>query len=79
MQQSTYGMTGISISAAARLAGAWRAFREMVDTVDGVLALWYLRATSRRDIERLDDRLLRDIGLDPLEARRESDKPFWKK
>ncbi|MGA8261216.1 MAG: DUF1127 domain-containing protein [Arenicellales bacterium] len=79
MQQHTYSTTGISISAAGRLAGAWRAFREMIDAVDGVLALWYFRATSRRDVDRLDDRLLRDIGLDPLEARRESDKPFWKK
>lgn len=79
MQQNTFGITGTSISAGGRLIGAWRAFREMIDTVDRVLALWHFRAKSRRDMERLDDRLLRDMGFDPLEARRESDKPFWKR
>jgi hypothetical protein len=31
----------------------------------------------RRQLAQLDDRLLRDIGLDPLETRREVAKPFW--
>lgn len=37
-------------------------------------------ATRRRDRQRLgqlDAHLLRDIGLDAQEARRECDKPFW--
>jgi uncharacterized protein YjiS (DUF1127 family) len=25
----------------------------------------------------MDDRLLRDIGIDRLDARREADRPFW--
>ncbi|WP_333816483.1 DUF1127 domain-containing protein [Tabrizicola sp.] len=37
-------------------------------------------ADRRRDRQRLgqlDTHLLRDIGLDVQDARRESDKPFW--
>lgn len=43
-----------------------------------VLALWGLRARSRRELGRLDDRLLADIGIGPMEARREARKPFWR-
>jgi uncharacterized protein YjiS (DUF1127 family) len=42
------------------------------------LTLWYCRAGQRRQLRRLDDRLLRDIGIDRIAALRESEKPFWK-
>ncbi|TNC73059.1 DUF1127 domain-containing protein [Rubellimicrobium roseum] len=32
---------------------------------------------SRRNLGCLDDHLLRDIGLDRTEARREADQPIW--
>ncbi|UYN95032.1 MAG: DUF1127 domain-containing protein [Enhydrobacter sp.] len=32
---------------------------------------------SRRQLAELDDRLLRDIGLDRARARAEADKGFW--
>jgi uncharacterized protein YjiS (DUF1127 family) len=32
---------------------------------------------SRRQLAELDDRLLRDIGIDRAKARFESDKGFW--
>jgi uncharacterized protein YjiS (DUF1127 family) len=35
------------------------------------------RSESRRALADLDDRLLRDIGLDRVDARREASKPFW--
>ena len=38
---------------------------------------WADRATQRRDLAELDDRLLHDIGKSREEARRESEKPFW--
>jgi uncharacterized protein YjiS (DUF1127 family) len=41
-------------------------------------ALWRHRSRTRRELEQLDDRLLRDIGLDPFEARFEARKPFWR-
>jgi uncharacterized protein YjiS (DUF1127 family) len=39
---------------------------------------WSFRTRSRRCLAQLDERLMRDIGLDPVEWRREVDKPFWK-
>lgn len=53
---------------ARRLTGV---FKGIGDT----LALWHFRASSRREIQRLDARLLRDAGVDPAEAY----KPFWRK
>lgn len=56
----------------------WRALtfvRESINRVAATLVLWHFRAKSRREIERLDDRLLRDAGVDPSEA----NKPFWRK
>lgn len=35
------------------------------------------RRRDRRMLSRLDDHLLRDIGLSPDEARTETAKPFW--
>jgi uncharacterized protein YjiS (DUF1127 family) len=39
---------------------------------------WWARYRGRRELARLDTRLLRDIGLPADSARRESRKPFWK-
>ena len=43
-----------------------------------VIALWRDRARGRRHLARMDDYLLRDIGLSPLAAKREINKPFWR-
>ena len=50
----------------ARLNGAIRRALMIVPT-------WHSRARARRDLSRLDDRLLADIGL----SRAELNKPFW--
>lgn len=42
--------------------------------ISDTLALWHFRAKSRRELEQLDDRLLRDAGVDRSEAY----KPFWR-
>lgn len=34
-------------------------------------------ARSRNQLAQLDERLLRDIGIDRASARFEADKPFW--
>lgn len=47
-----------------------QAFNRILDT----LALWHFRATSRRELEQLEDRLLKDVGIDRSEAY----KPFWR-
>jgi len=38
---------------------------------------WFLASHARRHLEELDDHILRDIGLEPREARSESAKSFW--
>jgi len=41
------------------------------------LRLWWQRSRSRRQLLRLDDSLLRDIGIDRHVAEKEGHKPFW--
>lgn len=38
---------------------------------------WHQRSRGRRRLGMLDDRLLRDIGVDRASAKSEADKPFW--
>jgi uncharacterized protein YjiS (DUF1127 family) len=42
------------------------------------IRLWRHRARSRRQLLWLDERQLRDIGLDRLTVREEAYKPFWR-
>jgi uncharacterized protein YjiS (DUF1127 family) len=39
---------------------------------------WRDRVRSRRVLATLDDRMLRDVGIDHATARRESAMPFWR-
>lgn len=79
MHQNTIEIPVSSTARAGqRLAGAWRAIRGIAGAIEDTLALWDLRARSRRDLARLDDHLMRDVGLDPVEIRREANKPFWR-
>lgn len=41
------------------------------------VGIFLTRRRDRQRLGRLDAHLLRDIGLAPQDARRESDKPFW--
>jgi uncharacterized protein YjiS (DUF1127 family) len=50
----------------------------MVMRAIGTIRLWRERAQSRRDLAGCDPRLLRDIGVSPLDAGREIGKPFWR-
>lgn len=54
---------------------AWRlSFRAVADSI----RLWQRRRKSRRHLLWLDDRLLRDIGIDRRAALEEARKPFWR-
>jgi len=52
-----------------------RSLAGVFSRIGDTLALWHFRARSRREIHRLDARLLRAAGVDPAEA----NKPFWRK
>ena len=47
-----------------------------VVTVDRVL-MWIERANGRRDLMKLDNRMLEDIGVSRFDAVKEAHKPFW--
>jgi uncharacterized protein YjiS (DUF1127 family) len=49
---------------------AWRALE--------ILLLWQERATQRQALAALDDRLLKDMGLNRAAVAAEAAKPFWR-
>lgn len=66
------------------IASAYAPRANAVDALIGVgsefarlLGVWRDRIRQRREIARLDDRMLADIGLSQIEASREANKPFW--
>jgi uncharacterized protein YjiS (DUF1127 family) len=56
-----------------------RAASGLVGRAIGLLLRWQDRARGRHELGQLDDRLLKDIGLNRIDALRESGKPFWKR
>ena len=44
-----------------------------------LVQLWQERARGRRELQRLDNHMLKDIGLNRIDALREAEKPFWKR
>ena len=44
----------------------------------GAIERWIEWSRQRRALRRLNDHLLRDIGLTQEEADRETEKPFWR-
>jgi len=43
-----------------------------------LLQEWRRRARSRREIAKLDEQAIRDLGLSTSQMRFEADKPFWR-
>lgn len=41
------------------------------------LGAWVRVARERRALAQMDERRLRDLGIDPAEAVREAARPFW--
>lgn len=59
--------------------GAWTAtVAHVLDRTLDTIALWRQRAITRRELSRLDDRMLQDIGITLIDVEREASKPFWK-
>ncbi|MDD0842462.1 DUF1127 domain-containing protein [Pseudomonas sp. Gutcm_11s] len=44
----------------------------------GTLLLWQRRISSRRELAKLDERLLADAGISTYDRAIEVDKPFWR-
>ena len=56
-----------------------RAATGLVGRAIDIVLRWQERAKGRKELEQLDDRMLKDIGLNRIDALREADKPFWKR
>ena len=50
----------------------------MIEAFAGVLYKWQERADQRHALGTLDDRMLRDIGVDRMAVHAEIEKPFWR-
>lgn len=62
-------------SSLAATGGAFDVLSRLVATVK----IWRQRRAWRIDLCRLDDHMLRDIGLERCEAEMEIAKPFWRR
>ncbi len=64
----------------ARMGGddALNRFGALLRSAVETVALWHQRARQRRQLVGLEDRIYRDIGVSPLDAYREAQKPFWR-
>ena len=51
---------------------------QVVVRLVGIVATWERRARERRMLAEMPERMLKDIGINRLDAHRESDKPFWR-
>jgi len=63
---------------APKMAARRFGMRSLLCRVGATLRLWAARERERDALSRLDDHLLRDIGLARETARREWTKPFWR-
>lgn len=48
-----------------------------MERVLDTLAQWRMRALTRRELARLDDRMLADIGISQADVENEASKHFW--
>ena len=68
--------TGRNIRIGRRALG--RSVREALSWVMATLHAWSRRRRDRAELARLDERMLRDIGLTHGDVWREINKPFWR-
>jgi len=62
----------------ARHRNAWHAPTRVAGRVLATLREWRRRAHDRAGLAKLDDRMLRDIGITRADAEFLSNKPFWR-
>ena len=70
-------ISGRSTAAVAGVHGLLGTKGFFVQILDA-LGAWQERASARRALARLDDRMLSDIGVDRATADDEINKPFWR-
>jgi len=66
------------VSPNARRRGLAPRLRQGLSFVGALLQEWRRRSRSRAELAKLDDRMLRDIGVTRGDVWREINKPFWR-
>jgi uncharacterized protein YjiS (DUF1127 family) len=56
----------------------WSSLASAAQRAVQLLLIWRERAWQRRQLEMLNDHMLRDIGISRAEAHGEAAKPFWR-
>lgn len=69
---------GAAAAHSAGFVGAPSAARALFQDAAAMIDVWRARYHDRRAIRRLDDHMLRDIGLDRFTADEIGARPFWK-
>jgi uncharacterized protein YjiS (DUF1127 family) len=77
MTTANSNRSSLAAAGVARLTGVVSELATVERTI-GLLATWRQRATDRRQLQKLDDHLLRDIGLSRADVEFEVAKPFWR-
>ena len=70
-------MVSLRLERTSRFAGIAVGAAVIWAYVQTVVWTWRQRSEARRELALLDDRLLRDVGLDPDWVKRDARKPFW--
>jgi uncharacterized protein YjiS (DUF1127 family) len=61
-----------------RSAAVLRGLRQGLSRLVTLIDRWQERAESRRELARMPEAILKDIGVSRADAAREVGKPFWK-
>lgn len=69
----THASTLGTLARPAGPAGLVARLTGLLDLVDR----WLARRRQRLDLQELDPRMLKDLGLTPADVAREAGKPFW--
>jgi len=73
-----FALPNVSPLAHRAALALWRLTGTVVVAVPDTLYTWQRRYRMRREMLLLDDRLLRDMGINRYDAQREARRPFWK-
>jgi uncharacterized protein YjiS (DUF1127 family) len=58
---------------------AWRRVAARGRGIGEAVAVWLERVRTRRHLTRLNDHMLKDIGISRTDVAREAEKPFWRR
>ncbi|MDI9246428.1 DUF1127 domain-containing protein [Marinobacter sp. CHS3-4] len=68
-----------SIACTAHAAGYVQSTSTVRTKATQKISRWYANWRTRRQLARLPDFMLKDIGVSRIDAEQEARKPFWKK